>query len=260
MINRRSPKVFFSSYRPPQKSEKSPGQMRQLVIVALVIVGGYFLTRLPVFQIQHVEVSGDSNELTKRQLNELIGQSLLSAAASNKVREIISGDISILSLNCDKGIPNTLRCTVAFRQPKFVWQTGTNRFYIDEQGYAYAKADKSEKSLKIVEDRKQLPVKTGDLLMSEEVVDIFQELALILKEQGIEIDGYFINTSVLHPGVVASGRSGGKPFPKQKIDIYFSASYPAKNQVEILNKILSKDAGKIKKYIDLRTAGYVYYK
>lgn len=274
MISRRAPKVFFSSYRPPQSNGKSSGQFRQMIIVVLVIIGGYFLTRLPVFQIQHIELSGNPSPAIKTELEKLKGQSLLSAASSNKVREILANNISILNLECDKGIPNTLRCAVAFRQPQFIWQSNSNRYYVDKEGYAYAKVDEDnttpkaivsgERSLSnalvAIEDRKKLTVKPGDLLMSEEVVEIFQNIAEHLEQAGIEVDGYFVNTSVLHPGVVASKRADNKPFPKQKIDIYFSASYPVENQIKILDKLLSKSASKIKSYVDLRTAGYIYYK
>jgi hypothetical protein len=233
--------------------------MRQMLIVALIIVGGYFLTRLPIFQIQNIELTGQSNSVLTKELEELKGQSLLSAAASNKVREITLANISILDLHCDKGIPNTLRCAVAFRQPKFVWQTSSGSYLVDSEGYAYAKAN-TDTDLVTISDRKGLKVEVGDQLMSEEVVAIFESIDENLDKRGIKVDSYFVNTSVLHPGVTASKRSGSKNFPKQKTDIYFSASYPIATQVEILDKLLSKSSNSIKQYIDLRTAGYIYYK
>jgi hypothetical protein len=259
MISRRPPKVFFSSYRPPQAQEKPSGQFRQMAIVILVIVGGYFLTRLPVFQIRNIVLLGGEGRGISEKLETLKGESLLSGATSQKIAEILEGDFGVLNLQCDKGIPNTLRCQATLREPLLVWVTGQSRYLVDKQGYAYAEAT-GKLTQKSVEDRKHLPVAIGQQVISEEIVQILQRIEQNLTNEKIKVDGYFVNTSPLHPGVVSSGRSDGLPFPKQKIDILFSASYPVDIQSRLLSQVLEENAVKIKSYVDLRTAGYIYYK
>ena len=258
MHKQRTPKVFFSSYKPKQPTTKNPGQFNKLIIVGLIIIGGYFLTRLPIFQIKNININIVDNTEVVSELNELLGQSILSSRVASKIREIESNHVELISLRCDKGIPDTLRCIAIQRIPTFAWSTNGIRYLIDEKGFAYKVADK-EKVI-VIEDRANITVNLGEQLMSEEIVLIYKDIETYLVEDGYVIDEFFIKGSALHPGVVTGSRQGGKPFPPQAVEVEFSASYPISVQIKLLSQTIETKAGLIKEKIDLRTPGYIYYK
>jgi len=257
MNRRQTPKVFFSSYRPPSSSGGSPTNLRQLLLVAAIIIGGYFLTRLPVFQITSVEVSGDKDTGVIGSLNELTGTSLFSSSVSLKIDKIITNNPSILGLTCRKGIPNTLRCHLQLRQPSFVWRSGAKTFLIDQTGLAYQEGNQSK--LLVIEDGESLGVELGSQLMSEEVVKVFQDIVSGLKERKITVDRLTIATSTLHPtAVINIGKK--PPFTSDKVLIRFSTGYPLNVQFRLFDQFLKRQSIKVTSYIDLRTPGYIYYK
>ena len=104
MYRQKTPKVFFSSYRPKKSKAENQGQFKKLIIVGLIIVGGYFLTRLPIFQIKNININIVDNPEVVSELNELLGQSILSSGVASKVREIENNHVELISLRCDKGI------------------------------------------------------------------------------------------------------------------------------------------------------------
>ena len=262
MINRRStPKIFFSSYKPQKPPLENNGQFRQLIIVVAIVVGAYFFTRLPVFQIKNIDTATIKNTEIIFELNELLGQSILSSSVANKIREIENNHVEIIELRCDKGIPDTLRCKIEQRVPVFSWSSKGVVYLVDGEGFAYKlKSDTDIVDVNNIVDRTNIEVNLGDQLMSEEIVAIYTEIAAILRENNFIIDSLFVETSSLHPGVVLSGRQNGQPFTPSKIEVEFSASYPIATQIKLLSQVIETKAGLIKERVDLRTPGYVYYK
>lgn len=259
MNRRRTPKVFFSSYRPKKPQLENKSQFKQIFVVILIVVGGYFFTRLPVFQIKNIDITNIKSVEVISELNELKGQSILSAGIANKVREIQKTHIQLINLNCDKGIPNTLRCQADEREPIFIWKSGDKSFLIDYDGIAYKTVGDVEGVI-MVEDRANIDINLGDLVMSEEIVSIYKDIITYLEEFGFVVDNLYVKISPLHPGVIVSARKDNKPFTPNKIEVEFSASYPINTQVKLLSQLIETKAGLIKERVDLRTPGYIYYK
>ncbi|MEX1052175.1 MAG: hypothetical protein WEC83_02170 [Patescibacteria group bacterium] len=263
MAKPRTPKVFYSSYSQTQRNQfgaigQTPGQFRQLLIVAVIIVGGYFLTRLPVFQIQTVLLEGSADPALVEELNSLLGTSILSGAVSEKIAGISQLHPELERLECIKGIPNTLRCQASVREAQLAWQSNGHAYLLDRNGVAYQLSDSP--AVPVVEDRKNVPVAIGDQLISGEVLAAYRDIQERLVAGGYEINRFFVNTSVLHAGVVLTNRSAGLPFPANPIEVEFSLSYPAATQVTTLNRLLETKASLITARVDLRTPGYLYYK
>ncbi|MEX2361594.1 MAG: hypothetical protein WD544_00180, partial [Patescibacteria group bacterium] len=225
----------------------------------IIVVGGYFLTRLPVFQIDSVELNNINNQEIIDQLNTLKGKSIISSATAVTIEKIRESSVEVIDIHCDKGIPNKLRCTAELRAPVFIWQSSQKDYFIDKVGVAYRSVSSSG-DLTIIEDRKKLPVKIGEQVMSEEMVNIYQSITETLSEKKIVISNFFIDISPFHPGVVASKRLDKLPFPAKPIEILYSSSYPVSIQTQLLSQTLENKSSKITKYIDLRTPGYIYYK
>ncbi len=260
---RRTPKVFYSSYSQTQRSisggsTMSPGQFRQLLIVAIIIIGGYFLTRLPVFQIKTVTITGTDDPALIGELNSLVGYSILSASVTQKVQEVSQAHPELEKLDCIKGIPDTLRCVAELRQALLGWRTNGQTYLLDQHGVAYQQT--TSPAVLVVEDRKNVVVALGDRPISSEVLDVYRVLQSGLTANGYVVDKFFVNTSVLHAGVVVSSRAVGLPFPANPIELEFSLSYPVSIQISTLNKLLESKSGQIGLRVDLRTPGYLYYK
>lgn len=258
MTRGKTPKVFFSSYRPPKPPVQSSGQFRQLLIVAVIIVGGYLFARLPIFQIDTIVVEGTDNPEIIARLEELKGSSILSSAIAGKVAEMLQEQSEVLILDCNKGIPDTVRCHVTEREAMFGWQSGGKSFLVDETGTAYKEAALPTGVVPI-EDRANLPVELGSTVMSEELVGIYQSISGGLAEKGVILDRFFIRSSPLHPGAVITGRSNGLPFPAKAIEAEFSVNYPVAYQLQLLTSLLDTKSANIASRIDLRTPGYLYY-
>lgn len=261
MNRRRAPKIFFPPYKVKKPLLESSQQFKQLIIVVAIVVGVYFFTRLPVFQIKNIDTATIENPEVVSKLNKLLGQSILSPDIANKIREIENSHFEIFDLHCDKGIPDTLRCKIEQRVPIFSWNTGGLVYLIDREGFAYKLMnDMDTVSIDNIVDRSNIEVTVGDQVMSEEIVTIYAEITTILKENNFIIDSLFVKSTALHPGAVLSGRQDGQPFALNKIEVEFSASYPIGIQIKLLSQIIETKAGLIKEKVDLRTPGYVYYK
>lgn len=263
MINRRVPKVFFSSYSQTQRGQsnfsgQSSGQLRQLIIVTVIIVGGYFFTRLPVFQIKTIEINPAIDAAIRQELDSLKGQSILAAAVTNRIDEIALAHPELEKIDCIKGIPDRLRCQVRLREPSLGWATAGTVYLLDQHGVAYQIT--TSDTVPVVEDRKNLKLTIGDQPISSEVLLGYRSIQSSLTESGYTIDKFFVNTSVLHVGVILSARAVGLPFPANPIEVEFSLSYPAAIQINILNLLLNSKSSQIHTRIDLRTPGYLYYK
>lgn len=263
MANRRTPKVFYSSYSQTQRGRfgpetAQPGQLRQLLIVAIIIVGGYFLTRLPVFQVKTIALEGSDDAALIAELDSLKGRSILSAGVTEKVQEVGAAHPELGELSCIKGIPNTLRCAATVRQAQLGWLTNGQVFLLDQYGIAFQQT--ATPAVPVVEDRKNVAVALGDQPISSEVLIIYQDIKTRLAESGYTIEKFFVNTSVLHAGVIVASRSPGLPFPAHPIEVEFSLSYPVSIQISTLNKLLESKSGQIGSRVDLRTPGYLYYK
>ncbi len=260
--NRRTPKVFYSPYSQNQRQSlaptRSPGQLKQLFIVGVIIIGGYFLTRLPVFQVRTIVLAGSNNPELTIQLDGLKGSSILSGAIAERVAQIERHYPELEMLECIKGIPNTLRCQATERQPQLAWQTGGHMYLLDGGGVAYQITEAP--NVPIVEDRKNVAVKLGDQPINGEILSIYRDIQTKLTESGYTVGRFFVNTSVLHAGAVLTSRAAGSPFPANPIEVELSLSYPVSIQVVMLNQLLETKSSQISNRVDLRTPGYLYYK
>lgn len=251
--------MFYSSYNPKKSQSEDKNKLKRIFIVVLIVVGGYFFTRLPVFQIKNIDTAKVKSAVVIEELNELIGKSILSAGVANKVFEIQNTHIELIELRCDKGIPDTLKCRSEEREPAFIWQTGEKKFLIDSNGLIYMNGE-GILGVITIEDRANIEIDLGDNVISEEMVLIYKNIITSLEKFSFVVDNFYVKTSPLHPGVVISARKDDKLFSPNKIEVEFSASYPVDTQAKLLSQLMETKAGLIKERVDLRTPGYIYYK
>lgn len=260
-MQRRTPKVFFSSYKPPKSGGSSPlsKQLKPLIAVAIIVIAGLFISRLPVFQVQNVEIEGIENTEAIDRLMSFKGQSIFSSSIQQKTLRILDESPELADLRCRKGIPNTISCSGVLRQPTLVWQVGESRYLVDELGYAY-KVVAEDMNLMAVEDRALAEIELNQPVVNSDIINAFKNIQKELSDIGLVVDRFFINTSMYYPGVLVSSAEGSQiNLSSGQIEIILSVSYPIELQTRLINRFIDGGAERATQYIDLRTPGYIYY-
>lgn len=262
MAIRRTPKVFNSSYRPPRPDTRQQYRsLKPLLVVFAVVVVILLLSRLPIFTIQHVMVEGTTNQTVINYLEKLNGQSIFSRLIGSTVNQIRANHLDINTIECKRGLPDTIRCQVLLRTPAIVWHHNNQRWLVDEQGYVYGPAG-AEEGLLLVEDRGPTGVAIGQIVASEEIVSQYQQLITDLRTDGYAVTTIFVTESLQQPSIIMTGNEspGFDWSPSAPITVLFVTTYSLESQRQALKEIIAQKKSSITERIDLRVPGYAYTK
>ncbi len=257
----RTPKVFSSSYQVPNNSSGGFvlrfGPLAKLLVTLLAL---FLLSRLPVFRIKSVSVTGDTNDRLTENLAKLDGTTIFSSKIKRLSDQLINDDKSLATVSCRKGLPNSLTCNITRRQPALIWQSRDKLFLVDANGLLYQeRTDDSFKGLTLVDQASQ-PVTIGLQVVSSEVISQIQKLNDLLTKSKIDVSRYYINDSVYQIGAtVNSFMVDGQPVTKN-INILFVTTQPLEAQIKSLIALLNQKGKSINSQVDLRIPGYVYFK
>ncbi len=262
---RRTPKVFGTSYQPVKTSGRNrlvvPSKAwRPIISLVVVVAVALLVARLPFFQIQTVTVDGSSNPELAAELQELVGHSIFTSQISRVTNRWLGRDQSLATFVCRRGVPNSVRCSVALRQGVLVWRQGTSEFWVDENGRAFASRQADQPSPLIVEDRLTKVVNLGDDVASREIIDVLIRLQQELGKRSIVVRHFFINDVLYQPGaLVTAFPLANQSVVQKEVSVIFTATETVTGQVRILTSLLAERGEKIDSRIDLRVPGYVYY-
>jgi hypothetical protein len=253
-----TPKVFNATYKPPKVSQPNGSNrpIRPLLFVGVVLVGGLLISRLPFFQIKHVDVRNSPSIAITELAQSLIGQSIFSNKIQTLARKALEEYPILESFSCTRGLPATVRCEAKAREARFVWKTNDKSYLLDKSGYIFIES--TNETLPILEDRAGKAVSIGEEVTSEETVAAYDQLVALLSKDGITVSQLFITESFYQFGAVISARAD-KTFPGSPITVLFTTSYPVESQVTVLSKVLDERSAQIKERIDLRVPGNVYF-
>lgn len=262
---RRTPKVFNSSYRPKQPKTRDWQKYRALLPLGYVVVSGLVLWsifRLPAFQIKNVIIDGDKPAAVQESLEGLKGTLIFSSHIETVRQKLLHDHLEVEDIVCRRGLPNTLRCQITLSQPVLVWKKGDAQYLVDQNGLLYANKSDSATNFPVVEDRSPIPATIGQVVASPQAVNNIQHLATALSSKGYQTQEFFITETLYQIGAVLTGVTPtGTPFPaKQPINVLFITTYSLDDQVKALSSIFKNNANQINEYVDLRVAGYAYYK
>lgn len=259
---RRTPKVFNSNFQPARRFDWSQYRsLRPLFWVIGVLLAIFLIGRLPAFRVETIETIGDSSAQAAAALNDLKGQSLLSHSLTNNIDKIELSLPFINTLDCRRGIPGTLKCSVGLRKPSLVWKTGTDQFLVDQSGFVYATAPTSLPSgVAVVEDRSALPVKLGQVIASSQIISNFTTLAQLLNSSRLQFNELFVVDTLYQAGAQLTGSSDPNlPFANRTpISVLFTFENPLQGQVDTLVEVLKEKHDQITDHVDLRVPGYAY--
>ena len=261
MAIRRTPKVFNSSYQPPRSAQ--PGQyrsLRPLIWLTIVVAAVILISRLPVFTIKEVLVQGIDDQSVTDKLTSVRGHSIFSPFINGTVEQVRAGNPHINNVDCRRGLPDTVRCTVTLRVPSLVWLHSGKTWLVDVDGFIYAEG--SVPDLPVIEDRSPAVVATGETVASREVITQYRELRDGLVKDGFGLTGMFITESLYQVGAILTNNNQPEVnwAPKSPVTVLFVTTYSLESQRQALKEVLAQKKESITGRIDLRVPGYVYTK
>lgn len=264
---RRTPKVFGTSYQPPSRTKANSTfrptavSLQPVFRVVLLVLLLFGLSRLPVFRIKHVAIEGADNAQLQTDLQALVGQSIFSRKIGQVTEHWLHTEGSLAILSCHKGLPSSLSCRAALRQPSLIWQQSGKEFLVDKDGVLYAEKGPGPLTVPVVQDQIGSTNQLGTNVASTEVIEQITRLKKTLEEQGIVISRFFITDSLYQVGVIIGGykNTDNQPVTKE-LTALFASTQPIDAQAKVLRILLRERGGQITTRIDLRIPGYVYYK
>jgi len=249
--NRASPKLFTASYKPPRP--RTRWSWRPVILAGGVIIMIWLLGRLPVFRIASVELKGSDDPSLRESLGSLVGESVFSRRINETENRLLQSNDHLKTLNCQVGLPSSLRCLVTLRQPVIIWQRQGSRFLLDNQGNAFGLAENIDDMLMVIEDPAPLSLAVGAAVASSELVSQYLKLDELLKQHRFQPTRYIVGESLYQLGSTLN-------FNEKTITVLFSLTWPLDFQLRTLLAFREGEASLVSERIDLRVPGYVYFK
>lgn len=257
---RRTPKVFNSRYAPKQKINWAQYRaLWPLGLVLVVVVGFYILSQLPAFRVETIEISGPTTPMVVTALQKLKGDSLLSGSLQADVAHAENSLPILSALNCRRGIPATLKCSVTLRSPALFWLSGGKTYAVDQNGFVFGEQAATTGSL-VVEDRSSAAVRLGETVASAQAVKNYIVLFKSLSDSHLTTTELFVGDTLFQCGAVLTASTDSNvPFAaKSPISALFTFDRPINSQVATLVQILKDKHDAISDHVDLRVPGSAY--
>ena len=229
---------------------------RRLIMLALglvvVVIG---LGR--VFAITRVEVTGPAGAAA---LQPVVQKIIDSSWRMGNVLTFDSGEVesklqqqnaAVRSVSVVRRLPHTVVVGVLLKQPSLGWSTGDQKYLLDRDGTAIGPFGNS--TLPVVVDGSNLPVQSGQQVVSTHFVAFVGDLMAALAADKVSVTGLSIKDTTLDLTVATS----------QGYNLIFDTSRAANDEVAGLKSVqaLLKQQNKTPTaYIDLRIAGKAYWK
>lgn len=229
-----------------------------ILIITLIVA----IYRMPYFSIRNITLDGDKDERVTLWLDALKGKSIFSREVTNLTQRIENQNLFVRGLSCSRGLPDSLRCNLQNRSVGLVWKKQDKIYLVDDGGLVFAESQAIPGKI-IVEDLTAVPTQLGSRVASREIVTDYQQIAAKLSSYGITTDKIVMPDTLLQVSVVifSSGSVGSPPIVLAKpLTVMFNLAYSIDDQISSLMEILKQKGSVVTERVDLRVAGYIYYK
>ncbi len=142
-----------------------------------------------------------------------------------------------------------VRITVKEQQATVQWRSGSSVFVLSGNGVAYAQLDGVDKTLPLIEDSTNLPVRIGQKIVPSSFVEFVRSVNRQLASVGLKV----ANQSVAETTTELYVKTD------KGYTVKFDTTRSVDEQLSDLRSVLAKKVVP-KEYIDLRIAGRVFYK
>lgn len=225
-----------------------------LLIIVIIAALGYIAFGSRVFRITTIDIQGSLNPAVESAILALKGKNSLLLSTQSLEQSLPKQQSSLRSIQIIKGLPDTLRITVAVRQPQFIWKSSDKQYYVDSDGVPFTFEGTSttidDHALLVVVDTRNAPVTVGVQVVPRRFADAMTVLT----------KSFQITTSLKITGVSV-------PETTREIDVSTDANIQAKfdttrdiqPQLTAFVLVLAKDRSKIHQYVDLRVSGRAFF-
>lgn len=244
----RPPKVYNP---PPEKLPLKVPKFVKIIAWAIVIILGliYLIFFSPLFQVKNIEYIGSPNDDIKNIVEKYRGQNIFLVKTDLIEQELLIKNDQFNAVKIYLGLPDTLRVKFQERQSKILWETAGKFYFIDNDGFIFAEANESADLPKVV-DSKNLAVKVPSAIVSRNFVDFILNAKIKLAELGITVNQFRINETTFQVEAETD----------HNFKIIFDTIRPLSEEIDAFKQAYDAHKDEIKEYVDVRVAGWVYYK
>ncbi len=218
--------------------------------VAIYLV--YFVLFSQQFYIKDIIVEG-SDLAPKDQIIALVPRgNIFRLNISDLKNKLITDFPEIREVEIFRGIPDALKIVVNERDGKMVWQSGDKQYLVSSQGEVTRQVTGSEGAgLPVVADKKGLPVKPGEQLLSPNLVAFVVNIYSGLSDAvNIKPDHFEVNETTFDLNL----------YTDAGFYVKLNSLRSSKKQLDNLKLVMVDKRPEIHEYVDLRIDGWAYYK
>lgn len=249
--------AYRANYQPPKRQLRLGRLWRPLLVVGGVVFVFYVVLFSPLFRVRNVTVRGNreltSQELTKQTKAILAGSFL----GTNSIfvntdaigKQLKADNYQLENVQVERTLLGGVRITVKEQQATVQWRSGSSVFVLSGNGVAYAQLDGVDKSLPLIEDSTNLPVRIGQKIVPSSFVEFVRSVNRQLASVGLKA----ANQSVAETTTELYVKTD------KGYTVKFDTTRSVDEQLSDLRAVLAKKVAP-KEYIDLRIAGRVFYK
>ncbi len=224
----------------------------------------------PVFAVSDLLISGPATDDMLARFSQFRGQNIFLLHSERLEQELKLQYPHIKNITIFRGLPNALKIEIATRKEALVWSTGGKRFFIDFEGYPFAIAQESDRTLAealrevvaqpeiqlsadlpLVTDTRNAPVKLGTPLVSPEFVTFVQTIYADFQPTiDVALTAFKVGETTFQIEVATA----------ENYVVFFDTTRKPTPQLTALKKILDTNRPSVKEYVDLRVIGKAYVK
>jgi len=212
----------------------------------------YLIFFSSLFKIKNIQIIGNVSQNIKNSIDDARENNIFLFNAASLENNLKDKNPQFFDIQVSRGLPNTLRVKFTARQTKIIWQTQGKKYLVDENGLAFEELQ-DEISLidlpKII-DNKNLSLKIPTMVASPNFVNFIREASIKLKEKGFIVKEFQINETTFQVDAIID----------KGFKLIFDTTRPLVDQLDAFQKVYDEHQDEIKEYLDLRVAGWVYFK
>ena len=256
------PKIYGDLHS-PKPALQGLSELRRFIFGSIILLGVLYGALLSGwFSVKNVEVRGALFTKTEQQQAQKIkGSNILFLPKEAIAAEVLSED-SVDSVSITRSFPQKVFITIKEKEPALIWQSAGISSVIDTEGFAIhqfpinthpdpeSMVGKSLLAIPLVIDTKNLPVHSGNLVVTSHFVKFTKEVNTNVASTIPEFETLNIE--------IGDSTYDSTYISKKGMRVHFSTLGDAGVQVRNLARLLSQGKATLSSIVDLRIDRWAY--
>lgn len=226
--------------------------VKYILGLGIIIYLVYFVLFSQQFYIKDILVEGSDLVPKDQIIAEVPRQNIFRLDIIALKAKLINDFPEVREVEIFRGIPDALKIVVNERDGKMVWQSGDKKYLVSSQGEITRQVVGTEgDGLPLVADKKALPVKPGEKLLSSNlvafVVNIYNGISDAVN---VKPDHFEVNETTFDLNL----------YTDAGFYVKLNSLRSSKKQLDNLKLVMIDKRSEIHEYVDLRIDGWAYYK